>query len=214
MSTTKYINDAQIRVIEEFLPDNTKGVWRLCCETGIRISDALNARYCDFDNDGNFHYIAKKTGKKGVAKVSQDFLKMYVGKKHSKTHLFLSPLKPKCRNIPVTRQTVFNHIKKACEKAGIDSSGIAPHSARKHFAVEEFHKNGLSSTMRKLQHENLSTTLLYALSDDALHEILRRISVLEKKVKKCEKDIELCADELFGDSVYYPARLSEQSQSD
>ena len=41
----------------------------------------------------------------------------------------------------------------------------APHSARKTYAVQTFHDSGLESTMKELQHDRLSTTMLYAFSD-------------------------------------------------
>ena len=209
MSTTKYIGDEAVIAIENAMPASTRGVWRLCCETGIRVSDALKARYCDFDSDGTFRYKAKKTGKQGVTKVSKQFLDDYIGKSHSKRYIFLSPALPKSKNKPVTRQTVFNHIKLACKRCGINPAGIAPHSARKHFAVEVYKKKGLGEAMRALQHGSVSTTLVYAMSDDVINELRKRCEVIEKRIEKFadrfaefEELFEAVSDALIGDNKY------------
>ena len=55
-------------------------------------------------------------------------------------------------------------MKKAAAAAGV-SGNIAPHSARKTFAVEKLHQEGLGATKKALQHNSTITTLLYALSD-------------------------------------------------
>lgn len=77
----------------------------------------------------------------------------------------------------------------------------APHSARKTYAVEMFKDKGLEQTKKELQHDRISTTMLYAFSDmlcgtehktqdivdmDAFAEI-----IAEKVAKKLEKMLEL-----------------------
>lgn len=203
MGRTKYLNDEEIKQISDNLSGIYKGIWQLCLETGVRVSDAIEARFCDFDKDGNFYFVAQKTGKNGVAKVSRDFIKDYIGRKTSKRFVFPSPMKPYTH---VTRQSVFLHIKKACKAVGINPDGVAPHSARKHFAVELYRSKGLSATMQALQHSDVGTTLLYALSDDALQDILNRLKLLENRVDRLVKRLavseassEACYDYLFGD---------------
>lgn len=191
---TKYIPADIVQRIENMLPYPSNGVWRLCWETGVRVSDAIKVKWIDFDDDGHFRYTAKKTGKKGVALVSQDFLNIYI--RHFKTpicrYVFQSPKK---KNTHITRQTVWNHIKAACIKADINPEGIAPHSARKFFAVETFHKKGLGATMSSLQHRDVGTTMIYALSDDALHRCIVELRQLRKVVDR------LC-DAVFGDTRF------------
>lgn len=63
-----------------------------------------------------------------------------------------------------TRQAVWKNVKKACTEIGLDIN-VTPHSARKTYAVEEFHDKGLTITQKELQHDNPSTTVLYAFSD-------------------------------------------------
>lgn len=206
MGRTKYLNDDEIEKITQNLPSLYRGIWELCLETGVRVSDALEARFCDFDANGNFYFVAQKTGKNGVAKVSKDFLKTYIGRKSSKAYVFPSPKFPKAKNKHVTRQAFFMQIKKACLCVGINPDGVAPHSTRKHFAVELYHSKGLSATMQALQHADVGTTLLYALSDDALNDIMNRLKLLENRVDRLvrrfavvESSSEACYDYLFGD---------------
>jgi site-specific recombinase XerC len=68
---------------------------------------------------------------------------------------------------------------------------VAPHSARKAFAVEEFKHKGIAAAQKALQHSDLSTTLLYCLSDTSFMEnnekINARIDALFEKLDNIEK---------------------------
>lgn len=201
---TRYLPLEQLMRIAEAMPHEPRGAFILSIQTGVRITDALSARACDFDAGGFYHYIAKKTGKAGRAPVTQDFIMEYVSGHDGEAYLFPSPQKRK--NAPLTRQSVFLHIKAACRKLGIDPTGIAPHTARKAFAVELFHREGLGKTMHALQHRDAATTLLYALSDDSTPELMRRLERLEAVVKQLQDDVNKLLDAVFGDDVYVPCK--------
>ena len=212
MGTTHFISREKALEIEGNMPKYTAGVWRLCLETGLRVSDAINVKYADFDEKGRLHYTAKKTKKRGIAQVSAYFLQKYAIKSNfSGKYIFSSPVKP---NKHVTRQTVFNHIKAACKKCRIDSTGISPHSARKYFAVETFNEKGLGATMNALQHGDVATTLMYALSDNALSELRKRLRALERKVDRFISVMEMCCDRLFGDDLLVPTDKGKEYKSD
>lgn len=184
---TKYVEHDVVQAIEYNMPFLTAGVWRLCCETGVRVSDAVKARRKDFDEGGHFNYVACKTGKKGIAAVSSDFLRRYIGNPLVLPNAYAFP-SPKCVGKHVTRQTVWNHVKEACIKCGLDPEGVAPHSARKFFAVSLFHEKGIGATMNALQHRDAGTTMIYAMSDDALHRCIVELKQLRKIVDKlCER---------------------------
>ena len=55
-------------------------------------------------------------------------------------------------------------MKKAADVMGVELNA-APHSARKTYAVEVFQDRGLDAAQKELQHDRLSTTMLYAFSD-------------------------------------------------
>ena len=135
--------------------------------------------------------------------MSSDFIRKYMKYRFRRAYLFPSPYKP---GKHVTRQTVFNHVKKACERLKIDSEGIAPHSSRKFFAVETFHDKGLGATMSALQHKDVGTTMIYALSDDALHKLIIR-------VRRLERICEMLSDHVFGDDRYELTSKSEKLYS-
>lgn len=64
----------------------------------------------------------------------------------------------------LTRQAVYLALKSATLKSGIKKH-ITPHTFRKRYAVRCYRRYGLYRTMKILNHDNISTTLLYALSD-------------------------------------------------
>ncbi len=183
------------------MPHDTRGAFLLSMQTGVRITDALCAEVRDFDKSGFFHYVAHKTGKAGRAPVTEEFLRDYVKGRKKGEYVFPSKRK---KGAHVTRQTVFLHIKAACRRLGIDSTGIAPHTARKAFAVELFKHEGLGKTMHALQHRDAATTLLYALSDDPMPELLKRVERLEAVCKRLREDIEKLFDSVYGDERYTP----------
>ena len=198
---TKYIDKAKALNIASKMPQESRGVWVLMCETGVRISDALEAKREDFDEKCFFHYTAHKTGKKGRAKVSTEFYREFV--KPFKKGEYIFPSKSiKRAGLPITRQTVFLHIKRACDFCGYNSAGIAPHSARKAFAVDLFREQGLGATMSALQHRDASTTFLYAMSDDPLTEFNKRVSEVEKLLESVEEKLDYLFDKLFGNDRY------------
>lgn len=65
---------------------------------------------------------------------------------------------------PRTRQAVWKDVKKASKALKINEN-LSPHSARKTYAVEEFHEKGFKEVQKELQHDRAETTMLYAYSD-------------------------------------------------
>lgn len=144
-------------IVNQLEPENANAL-RVSAETGIRIGDVLRLRRSDLR--GNvLTFTAQKTGKSGRAQISARLrrdLNAYAGSEY---------LFPGSRgNATRTRQAVWADVKRACRTLGIGSN-ISPHSARKTFAVEDYHENGLDHVKKALQHDDTSVTLLYALSD-------------------------------------------------
>lgn len=131
---------------------------RVALETGMRIGDVLSLKPCDLDGR-TISYTAQKTGKKGKAVISADLSKRLC-QIASKNFIFAGRFgnKPRCR------QTVWKDVKKASKELKF-LENVAPHSARKTFAVDDFHENGLPHTQKQLQHDRTDTTMLYAFSD-------------------------------------------------
>ena len=131
---------------------------RCSLETGLHIGDVLKMRPADIQGR-TITYTAQKTGKAGKKVVSADLakrLKQIAGKNYVFTGRF--------GDKPRTRQTVWKDVKKASKELKIQGN-LSCHSARKTYAVEEFHNEGLTKTQKELQHNRLDTTMLYAYSD-------------------------------------------------
>lgn len=189
---TRYIDGKILLLIAENMPYVSRGVFLLSYYTGVRVSDSVSATVGSFDESGFYHYKAHKTGKNGRYKVPQSFIDDYVPCKAKPDEYIFRGRKTKTH---IARQTVYNHVKTACKRLGINPAGIAPHTARKSFAVEKFRRDGLGATMAALQHRDAGTTLLYALSDDPLPDLVYRL-------EKLEKVVEALADKLLGDDTY------------
>lgn len=131
---------------------------RLSLETGLRIGDCLALRPEDIDGCV-ISYTAQKTGKRGKKKISADLAKR-LRKISDKNFVFVGRFGDK----PRTRQAVWKDVKKASKALKI-SENLSPHSARKTYAVEEFHEKGFKEVQKELQHDRAETTMLYAYSD-------------------------------------------------
>lgn len=153
-----------LHVLAALTPPN-----RLACEislaTGLRISDVL-ALTRDQAVDGRFSIREQKTGKvrrvylpvelqRRALRAAGDiyvFPHRYSGKRHR------------------TRQAVYKDLKRAARLFRVRCN-LAPHSLRKGWAVEQYHRDGdLKRVQHLLNHNSEAVTMLYAMAD----EITRR----------------------------------------
>lgn len=129
--------------------------------TGLRIDDVLGLRTRDLGE--RFTVREKKTGKTRRVKLGKDLLdallsiagKIYVfeGRTDYRKHR--------------TRQAVFKDIKRAAAAFRVKRVNVSPHSARKIFAVTQFHKSGsLAKVQHLLNHSSEAVTAIYALADE------------------------------------------------
>ena len=132
---------------------------RISLETGLRIDDVLSLRSEQLQGR-TLHGVAEKTGKKYKKVISVDLARRLqaLGRKG-----YIFPHRTK-KNAHRTRQAVWQNMKKAARLLGVDLNA-APHSARKTYAVEVFKDKGLDAAQKELQHDRISTTMLYAFSD-------------------------------------------------
>lgn len=128
-------------------------------ETGLRIGDVVKLRRSNLKSDG-LHYKAQKTGKNGVAHISNKLRKKLSCRKG--VWLFPSPYK---KGKHITRQCAWARIKTACNRVGLDPNGISPHSLRKVFAVELYREKGFKAVQTALQHSSAATTEIYSFAD-------------------------------------------------
>lgn len=140
--------------------DNVLAI-RVSLETGLRIDDVLRLEWKNFTKGTQFTYFAKKTGKKGVKKLSK-MLKNDLFSRNVNGSKYVFPGRK--RGSHRTRQAVWKDVKKAADLMGVEVNA-SPHSARKTYAVELRKSAGLPAVQRELQHSSMSTTMLYAFAD-------------------------------------------------
>lgn len=155
---TDYIKPSTYNKIYHLMQYENALALRLSLETGLRIGDALSLKPDDLEGC-SVRYTAQKTGKSGKKTISADLAKRlrHISDKH-----FVFP--GRSGDKPRTRQAVWADVKKACKRLGIKEN-VGCHSARKTYAVELFHEEGLPKVQKELQHDRGDTTMLYAFAD-------------------------------------------------
>ena len=158
---SRFLEKNELKSLQRALDDSAFLPLLVSLETGMRIGDVVALKAIDLKKDG-LHFVAKKTKKRGIAKISANLRKkLQLNAKNSKW-LFPSPYKSGAH---ITRQTVWARIKRAGECAGIDLEGLSPHSMRKVFAVELYREKGFEAVKRALQHSYSATTEIYSFAD-------------------------------------------------
>ena len=132
---------------------------RISLETGLRIDDVLSIR-TEQIKGRTIRGIAEKTGKPYKKAISAD-LASRLRSLNRQGYIF--PHRTK-KNAHRTRQAVWSNMKKAADLLGVKLNA-APHSARKTYAVELLHDKGIDAVQKELQHDRISTTMLYAFSN-------------------------------------------------
>lgn len=195
---SKYINEENREKIYDFLGKD--GLPLLISEeTGLRVGDVVSMRYSQvYKHSGKFYirFIAEKTGKKGTAEISEKLYRQIYSRDHSSPDAFIFPSKSASGHI--TRQTVWNRLKKAADRKEIDKHGISPHSYRKIFAVKRMHENGINAVQKALQHKSKAVTRVYAYADTIMNPDS------QAPIKWC--DLEMIVD-------YILDRLKERSRT-
>lgn len=196
---SKYIKEEdQKRLYDEL---GKKGLpLKISEETGLRIGDVVSLQYRQvFKHNGKFYikFIAMKTAKKGVAEISAELYEQIQNKRRQDHGAYI--FNSNGRSGHITRQTVWNWIKDAAKKCGMDYDGISPHSYRKIFAVNRMHKDGIEAVQRALQHSNKAVTRVYAYADTIMNP------GSQEPIRWC--DLEMIVD-------YILDRLKERSNNE
>lgn len=154
-----YVNSEAFRLLINSMQWENGLALRVSLETGLRIGDVLALKSSDL-RGCKLSYVASKTGKPGAKTVSRKLANAM--RNAAGTGYWIFPGRDHRKHR--TRQAVYKDLKKVCKRLGV-AGQISPHTARKSYAVEEFHEHGLDHVKRELQHDDASVTLLYALSD-------------------------------------------------
>lgn len=194
---TDYLNPQLYNKLYSCMTYDNVLALRVSLETGLRIDDVLSLRASQLVRR-TICGTAEKTDKPYKKTISADLAKRLAALTPNKGgYIFAHRLDPMKHR---TRQAVWANMKKAAALMGVKMNA-APHSARKTYAVEMFRDKGLEQTQRELQHDRISTTMLYAFSNmlcgaecntqdvadmDTFAEI-----IAEKVAKKLEKKLDL-----------------------
>lgn len=161
MRTDYIFKESFEHILSALMPENRLALI-VSLTTGLRIDDVLHLRTKDVVK-GRFTIKEMKTGKIRRVSLSKPLVEelfYYAGRYFVFEHRL--DVK-KCR----TRQAVFKDLKRACTLFRLGDVNIAPHSARKIFAVGEFQRTCKIETVKKLlNHSDEAVTMLYAMADE------------------------------------------------
>lgn len=142
-------------------------VMRTLLHTGCRIGDVLQLRPEQLKP--NFWITEQKTGKRRQVGLPEPLLSD-LRSSASAEWVFPGSRPGKHR----TRQAVWKDVKRAAEAARL-TQNVAPHSARKVYAVNLLEKYGdIDRVRRALNHGGIEVTLIYAMADKRLSAKGRR----------------------------------------
>ena len=165
--TTEYLLDREVdNVLAALTPANAL-VMRVALHTGLRVGDVLQLKTAQIA--ARFWVTESKTGKRRQVGLPQPLLNdlqkhagpewVFTGRNGRKPH---------------TRQAVWKDVKRAAAALRLPQN-VAPHSARKVYAVDLLAKYGdIDRVRRALNHSSAAVTLIYALADKQLQSKTRR----------------------------------------
>lgn len=167
MRSAIYVERSLLDEVVTHLYSDNRYIMQISLSTGLRISDIVELRIGDLRADRRIRLVEHKTGKvkyvRIPAKLRREILATRTYVSEDGYYCFPHRLQPQTRHR--TRQAVNKDIIRVLREMGVQAR-ISPHSARKGYAVELYARTGdLDEVREALNHDNLATTLLYALSD-------------------------------------------------
>lgn len=155
---TEYLIEKEVEQVLHLLTYENRLVMRLLLHTGCRISDVLALRPDQLKP--NFWITEQKTGKRKQIGIPEPLLSDL--KAASGLEWVFPGVNPGKHR---TRQAVWKDVKRAAAAMRL-TVNVAPHSARKVYAVKLLEKYGdIDRVRRALNHGGLEVTLIYAMAD-------------------------------------------------
>ncbi len=155
---TEYMLEKEVDLVLAALMPQNRLIMRTCLQTGLRLGDVLALTPDRLKP--HFWVTEQKTGKKRQVGLPEPLLSD-LRKNASKQWVFPGQ-RPGSHK---TRQAVWKDVKRAARAFRLDTN-IAPHSARKVYAVNLMKKYGdIERVKRALNHSSESVTLIYAMAD-------------------------------------------------
>lgn len=156
---TEYLLHREVEhVLAALMPVN-RVVMRVCIHTGLRVGDVLSLRTDQIAP--RFWVTEQKTKKRRIVGLPADLL-ADMRKISGKKYVFEHSNDPERHR---TRQAVWKDVKRAARAFRLPQN-VAPHSARKVYAVDLLAKYGdIAKVQRALNHSGPSVTMIYAMAD-------------------------------------------------
>lgn len=150
-----------------------KFLFSLLWNTGIRISEALSLRVCDYDpytKSLKIKHLKSRKKLKRIVKLNFRFSPLFV--------MYCSVFTSKEELLfPFSRQNVHSMLKRTCEGLDLSFPNISVHNFRHGFAINFLRQGGQLPTLKSLLgHTDIRTTLKYAeMVGDYLQEEIDKI---------------------------------------
>lgn len=160
--TTEYLLHREVEHVLAALTPVNRVIMRVCMHTGLRIGDVLSIKTAQLAP--RFWITEQKTGKRrmvGLPAQLLDDMRKIAGP----IWVFSHAMDPRRHR---TRQAVWKDVKRAARAFRLPQN-VAPHSARKIYAVDLLAKYGdIGRVQRALNHSGPNVTLIYAMADRLL----------------------------------------------
>ena len=164
---TEYLLNREVDLVLAMLTPRNALIMRTALHTGLRVSDVLAIKTDSLAP--RFWVTESKTKKRrqiGLPEPLLSDLKKYAGPVWAFENMKTGK--------PQTRQAVWKDVKRAAKSLRLPQN-VAPHSARKVYAVELLAKYGdIARVRRALNHSSETVTIIYALADRMLESKLKR----------------------------------------
>lgn len=164
---TEYLLQREVDLILAALTESNRLVMRTALHTGLRVGDVLALKPERLQP--HFWVTEQKTGKRRQVGLPEPLLSDL--RKHAGEYWVFPGRNPRKHH---TRQAVWKDVKRAAVAFRLPQN-VAPHSARKVYAVDLMQRYGdIDKVRRALNHNSESVTLIYALADQQLRAKYRR----------------------------------------
>lgn len=182
--------DATRKLIEatEFLDglDSTRGklILYLLYGSGLRVSELISLKYSNFIGERFIRIVGKGSKERTIPMTSNITELLSFWRENSPQSIWLFPSRNPQNH--VTRQRIFQILKKIATIANLDVTKISPHVLRHAFATHILdHGADLLSVKRMLGHRNISTTEIYThVTQSHLKEVVQKYHPLTTKKLK------------------------------
>ena len=177
MARSSYVEPTSLGLVLAALQPANRLVFEVMLATGLRVSDVLNIKTAQVKRQ-RFTVKEQKTGKSRRVLIPRE-LQLRILRQAGRLYAFEGRYDWRKHR---TRQAVWLDCSRCArffQHGGTVPKGtVSPHSARKVYAVDEYHRTGdLDAVRQKLNHDpaHVATTLLYALSDKLDSKALRKL---------------------------------------